>query len=212
MKLLIQDRCAGMPWDAVDAVVFDVGNVLLGFDPPRLAALSFPGDAELQRAVVRRTTATPYWSMLDRGTLSLAEAPAAMCAAEPGLTEAVAKFMREWWTNMPPIPEGVAALEKIRAAGLRTFVLSNFEREAFAYQERTHAFFAGFDGKLISSHVNLLKPDPAFFRMAEERFALDPARTLFIDDSTVNIEAALDRGWQGFWCREPAALADFMGD
>lgn len=210
MKLLIQDLFGTMPWDAADAVVFDVGNVLLAFDPPFLAARSFPGDEALQRAVIRRTTATPYWSMLDRGTLSLATAPEAMCAAEPALKPAVAKFMREW-IDLPPIPEGVAALAKVRAMGKRTYVLSNFELEAFAHVEAANPFFRGFDGMVVSSREGLLKPDPAIFRLAEARFGLDPARTLFIDDSTANVEAALNRGWQAFWCREPAELKAFMG-
>ena len=210
MALLAQDQAAEMPWDEIDAVVFDVGNVLLRFDPPWLAARSFPGDEALQRAVIRRTTATPYWPMLDRGTLNLDTAPAAMCAGEPALTPAVAKFMREW-IDLPPIPEGVAALRRVREMGKRTFVLSNFEREAFAFVAHKHEFFADFDDMLVSSHVGLLKPEPAFFAMAEGRFDLTPARTLFIDDSPVNAEAALNRGWRVFWCREPAALKAFFG-
>ncbi len=207
---LIDALYHSMPWDAIDTVVFDVGNVLLRFDPAELAAKVFPDDEEARRTVQRLATGTPYWPMLDRGTLSLADAPARMAGFETGAIPVLQRFMRGW-LELPPIEEGIAFLRAVRAQGKRTCILSNYNAEAYAIVRAKYAFLREIDGEVISSTVGLLKPDPAIFRLAEARLGRDPSRTLFIDDSAANVEAALSLGWHAFWNNESGKLTRFLG-
>lgn len=207
---LIDALYPAMPWDVIDTVVFDVGNVLLRFDPAELAAKVFPEDEQARRTVLRLATGTPYWPMLDRGTLTLAEAPARMAGRELDAIPALSRFMRGW-QELPPIEEGIAFLRAARAHGKRVFVLSNYNAEAYTLVRARYDFLRETDGELISSTVGLLKPDPAIFRLAQTRFHLEPARTLFIDDSAANVEAALSLGWHAFWNSEPGKLSRFLG-
>ncbi len=211
MKLLINDRWKNMPWDAVDAVVFDVGNVLLAFDPASLAARVFPDEPEKSSVILDRVTGTPYWTMLDHGTLSLEEAETAMSAGDESLRPAIRRFLHGW-QDLPPIPEGIRTLESVKAHGKKAFVLSNYHDSSFAWVQERRAFFGLVDGFLVSSRVGLLKPDPDIYRLAEARFGLTTERTLFIDDSPLNVEAALHAGWQGFWFRRPGQLDAFFGN
>ena len=67
----IDDLYTSMPWDALDAVVFDVGNVLLSYSPQEELDALFPGDAALHERLLQKIIRTPYWNMMDRGTLTL---------------------------------------------------------------------------------------------------------------------------------------------
>jgi putative hydrolase of the HAD superfamily len=211
MFLTIDDRYESMPWDRLDSVVFDVGNVLVVFSPQELTDELFPGDPELGRRVREHVTSTPYWAMLDHGTLSYEEAVEAMTVRAPELREAVRHFLFNWMDLKHTVPEGIEALEAVKAHGKKAYVLSNYHDGAFAYLEQKYDFFRLFDGKLISSRVKLLKPDPAIFALMEKTFGLIPERTLFIDDTVLNVEAALNRGWQGYCHNRPGALRRFLG-
>ena len=211
MRLTIDDRYETMPWDQLDAVVFDVGNVLVVFSPEELTAELFPGDPELGSRVREHVTSTPYWAMLDHGTLSYEEALTAMTVHAPELREAVSRFLYGWMDLKHTVPEGIEALRAVKAHGKRAYVLSNYHDGAFRVIEKKYDFFSLFDGKLISSRVKLLKPDPAIYALMEREFSLTPERTMFIDDTPLNVEAALNRGWQGFCLNRPGALRRFLG-
>ena len=64
---------------------------------------------------------------------------------------------------------------------------------------------------MISAREGLVKPDPAIYKTLTDRYGLDPARTLFIDDAAANIEGAIHAGWQGFWFNRPGKLSAFFG-
>ncbi len=200
-----------IPWDALDAVVFDVGNVLLTFQPPRILEQLFPGDAELQAQLTARVFRSPYWPMLDHGLLDNEAAEALMSRQEPSLRPAIRQLLHAWPALMEPMPEGIAALRTVKERGKKAFVLSNFHREAFAEVSARHAFFRLFDGLLVSARVKLLKPNPAIYRCLTETFGQDPARLLFIDDTPMNIEAALACGWQGLCYDRPGRISAFLG-
>ena len=211
MRWMINDRYPAMPWDQVDNVVFDVGNVLLTFDPARLLENEFPGDRALHERLMVKVFRSPYWVMQDHGTMSQEELAEAMAGLETGLLEPIRRLLAGWVDLKDVIDEGLFALNACRAHGKRTYVLSNYGDEPFAHVDAKHAFFRGFDGKIISSRVHLLKPDPRIYRLLIRTYALDPARTLFIDDAPANIETALEEGWQGLCYSEPGLLYRFFG-
>lgn len=212
INLMIDDKYQKMPWDEIDTVVFDVGQVLLSFEPEKILLEQFPNDPALREKLMVRMFRSPYWVMMDHGTMTDEEAVVAMAGLDTELCPAIRRILNNWIDLKHTIPEGVEALHACKAHGKKLYVLSNYKSEAFAYATMKHDFFQLFDEHVVSSRIGLVKPDPAIYRYMVERFQLDPARTLFIDDNPANIEGALHAGWQGFCLNKPGKLHDFMGE
>lgn len=210
MNLALDDLFPSVPWERLDAVVFDVGNVLLSFDPAAILERLFPGDAALQAALDVKVFRSPYWAALDHGAMTQEEAIAAMTGRDADLGPAVRRLMENWIDLKPTVHEGVAVLHACKAHGKKTYVLSNYHDGAFAYVEAHNDFFRLFDGFVVSSREKLWKPDPAIYRALTDRFGLAPERTLFIDDTPANVTAALQLGWQGICLNRPGKLAAFF--
>ena len=211
IRLMIDDQYETMPWDALDAVVFDVGNVLLTFNPDKLLMELHPDDPALRATLMERMFRSPYWVMLDHGTLTSEEAAVAMAGRNEALRPVIAQMLEYRLNLKQVIAEGLDALHACKAHGKKTYVLSNYQDYAFQYVYDRYDFFRLFDGLVSSAREGLVKPDPAIYKPLTDRYGLNPARTLFIDDAAANIEAALHAGWQGFWFSRPGKLAAFLG-
>lgn len=210
LRKTFDDLYPVMPWDAIDGVVFDVGNVLIGFDPNELLRRHLPDYEPLWPEIMARVFRSPYWCMLDRGSAPLREIAERMIGAHEELRVPIERIMRGWPDLRDPVPEGVAALETCRAHGKRTYVLSNYHHEAFALVRDRFAFFRDFDGMAVSGELHLCKPDAAIYRWLTDTYSLDPARLLFIDDSPANVEAALLLGWNALCYNRPGQLTAFL--
>lgn len=210
IHLMFDDQYPSMPWNEIDAVVFDVGNVLLRWDSAALLQRTISERPDLHPILRQLIFQSPYWAMQDRGIVTTEEAIHGMTAQHPELEPYVRRVMYQW-ADLDAIPEGVAALKACKTHGKKLYVLSNYPRDAFQHAVETHDFFRLFDGFFVSSHHQLSKPDPAIYAKATEVLRLTPARTLFIDDSPANIEAALFFGWQGICMNVPGKLHSFFG-
>ena len=210
IRLMLDDQFDTMPWDQIDAVVFDVGNVLLGFHAAELLARLVPERPDLHDELTIRIFKSPYWCMRDRGSATLEEVIAAMSKTAPELEPYVRRVM-ENWIDLPAMPEGVSALKACKAHGKRLYALTNYADKEFAHACATHDFFALFDDYVVSGREHMIKPQQGIYDCLISRFGLDPSRTLFIDDSPANIEAALECGWQGLCYNKPGKLAQFFG-
>ena len=211
MQLLtIDDRYSTMPWDQIDNVVFDIGNVLLSFDPPSILRSYVPDRPDLHPALMQRIFRSPYWVMMDHGLVTNEGAFELMeRGADPELIPHI-RYIRDHWIEMKDVvTEGVDALKLCREKGKRTYVLSNYGT-GFEYVDAKYDFFRLFDGKIISYRVRLTKPDPAIYRCLIHTYGLEPSRTLFIDDAPANVEAAIANDWQALCFNEPGKLRRFM--
>ena len=212
IPLMIDNQYAHMPWEKIDAVVFDVGQVLLAFKPAQLLNRIVPERPDLHPRLMSVVFLSPYWVMMDRGSATQDEVAKAMCTGvEPELVPYIRRIMANW-NELEEIPEGIRALQACKAHGKKLYVLSNYAKEPFAHAFETHDFFRLFDGLFVSSHHLLVKPDPAIYRKAQETFRLEPQRTLFIDDNPANIEACLQAGWQGLCYNAPGKLDAFFAE
>ncbi len=207
--MMIDDLYPTMPWDKIDTVVFDVGNVLLSWTPEELLTRVIPERPDLHEELAFRTMRSPYWSMRDRGSATLEEVIRGMSATAPELEPYVRRVM-ENWNHLPAISEGVEALKTCKAHGKTLYALTNYADEEFAQTCANYDFFALFDDYVVSSRLRLLKPGHEIYAHLIGKFGLDPARTLFIDDSPPNIEAALDAGWQALCYNRPGKLEKFF--
>lgn len=210
IRLTIDGLYNRMPWDDIDAIVFDVGQVLLRFDAPAILRRILPEHPKLHAELASRIFQTPYWVMMDRGTITMQEAATAMTANAPqDLVPYILRVM-ESWDDMDLIEEGLRTLHACKDHGKKVYVLSNYGGESFAHALQRHDFFNLFDGIVLSSQHLLVKPQPELYAITAEQFRLDPARTLFIDDSHANIEAALNVGWHGLCFNRAGKLDDFF--
>jgi putative hydrolase of the HAD superfamily len=170
-------------------IIFDLFGVIARFDTEGYYALHgiSPSDqAILQREVFRSLE----FAMGDRGTISEEAAADAICARLPDrLHEAVRDFIYRRNRALLPIPGMEALLQRLKGHGCRLFLLSNTSRAFHRFRARIPGI-ALFDGVLISADAGLVKPDPAIFRLACERFGILPCESAFIDDSPMNAEAA----------------------
>lgn len=208
---LINDLYPSMPWDEIDAMVFDIGNVLVTMDENEVLDKLFPNDKALRDRVQQRTTRTPYWNMLDGGSLSMEECIKAMAGREEGLLEPIRQFMMGWPDYRTVVEEGRQAVLNCKAHGKKIYILSNYPEEHYLRNVREYDFFSLFDGAVVSAVEHQLKPKPDIYMTLTQRYGLTPSRTLFIDDTTANIEGAFAVGWHGFCMNVPGELAAFMG-
>lgn len=211
MRLMLNDRCSVMPYDAIDNVVFDVGNVLLAFQPKEILRRLLPGQEACYPALLRCMFHTPYWTMMDRGVISAEEAVMMMSCREPALRPQVETVMRSWNDCLDVIEEGKNALEACLAHGKHCYALTNYADEPFAESCRKHPdIFSRLDGMVVSARLGITKPDPRIYRHLIDTYHLDPERTLFIDDSPINVEGALNCGLQAVLFDAPGVLRDFI--
>ena len=200
-----------MPWHKVDAVVFDVGNVLLRFTPLELVLELFPGDREKQRHMLERVYGGPEWKEFDRGTLDFGEAARAFSARYGYPEEDYLRAVRSCFELKEPIEEGWRAAARCRRAGKRLYILSNYSREGYeTVRARFADRFAIFDGECVSAYHHLIKPDPAIYETLIRSFSLEPGRTLFIDDTLANVEAANRMGIHAFHRQENGLMDRFF--
>lgn len=185
----------------VEAVVFDIGNVLIEWDPRHLYRRVFTHDDgtpdEARVAWFLDEVCPPDWNVeQDRGR-SIAEAEAEALARHPDMGPAIRSFYGRFQTMIPRAIDGtVAVLEALKAAGMPVHGLTNFSAETFALTQRRFGFLAGFDTVVVSGAERVIKPDPRIFEILIERAQLTPARTAFVDDSLHNVEAARTLGFQ----------------
>jgi 2-haloacid dehalogenase len=100
----------------------------------------------------------------------------------------------------------LSILEGLRAAGVRTYAVTNFSREKFAVLAQHYSFLRGFDGLVVSAHEGLLKPDPRIYRCLCERYGLAAQDCFFIDDRPENVAGARAVGMWGHVFSDPPAL------
>jgi len=171
-------------------VIFDFGGVLVNWRPQDIIE-SFYEEPELREALRAHAFQHDDWLDMDRGLLDEASV-VRRCAARMARPESeLAALFEHVRAALTPIEETVAMLRELRAReGLKLYALSNMSEAIFAYLDGRHDFFKLFDGIVVSGVVKLVKPDPAIYEHLRDRFDLDFAESVFIDDLERNVESA----------------------
>ena len=175
-------------------IVFDIGRVLLVWEPELPYRRLIPDEAE--RRWFLETVCTSSWNVeQDRGR-SWADGEAVLIEAWPQ-HEALIRAFRANWHEMVPslLPETPEIFEALIANGHDVTMLTNFAADTFAAAQERFPVLTRSRGVTVSGSVGLVKPDPAIFAHHAATFGLDPAATLFFDDSAPNVEAATAAGW-----------------
>ena len=176
------------------AVVFDLGGVLIDWNPRHLYRKLF-GDDEAAMERFLSEVCTQAWNdQFDLGR-PFAEGVAELAAAHPDQADLISAYAERWNEMVGGSFDGtVAILRELRRAGLKTYALSNWSAETFPQVRMQFPFLNEMDGILTSGDVMLGKPDPAIFRLFLDRFALAPGTTVYIDDLERNVAVAASLG------------------
>jgi 2-haloacid dehalogenase len=180
----------------VTAVVFDVGNVLYGWDPDSFLVRQIADD-EARLRFVEDADLYGWHETLDGGR-PYAEAAAEFTEKFPEYAQVIAAWSEHFGETITgPVPGSHEIVEELDARGVPLFAITNFSADFWPpFHAKERAFFSRFRDIVVSGEVKLLKPDPAIYWLALDRFRLRPAEALLVDDRAVNVEGALAIGMQ----------------
>jgi 2-haloacid dehalogenase len=185
---------APAPAQPVKAVLWDVGGVLLDWDPRHLYRKLFGADVEGMEEFLANVCTMPWHAQQDLGR-SIDEACAELSKQHPRQASLILAWAeRNEEMVKGPVSGSAALLADVVSAGVPCYALTNMERESFERRISLYEFFQLFDGYFVSGFEGVMKPDPRFFELALERFALTPEETLFTDDKAENVAAAVAVG------------------
>lgn len=188
----------------IDTVVFDLGGVLVGWDPARALAGSYaPAQIEEFFAAVDFAA---FNHRQDAGR-SWADARAELAGTAPDYLSHLDLYVDRFADSLTgPVPGSAEVLSELKAAEVRVLGLTNWSAETFRHASAAAPVLAELEAILVSGEVGLAKPDPAIFELLIERFSLDPRRTVFVDDSETNVRAAAALGLDAIRFSDAGAL------
>jgi len=190
----------------IEAVVFDIGNVLIEWQPERHY------DARIGReARERMFAAVDLHAMndeIDRGG-PFRDTIYATAEKYPEFRDHI-RLWHDEWIHMasPAIDRSVRLLRALRGAGVPVFALTNFGVESFEHACTHYDFLAEFDRAYVSGRMRVIKPDARIYEMVEQDCGVAPERLLFADDRADNIAAAQARGWHTHHFTGPEGWAE----
>jgi len=174
----------------IQAVIFDLGAVVIDWDPKLLYRKIFAGD-EAKVEMFLTQICPPDWNERQDGGRSLAAATAERVAAHPEWEREIRAFYGRWSEMVGgPIPGTADIMRELKALGVRLFALSNWSAETFPLVRDRFAELGLFEKIIISGEHLCAKPDERFYRIALEEIGLPASSLLFIDDNKRNILAA----------------------
>jgi 2-haloacid dehalogenase len=198
---------AGGHDQSIDLVLFDLGGVLIDWDPRRLYRKIFSDEMRMEQFLT--SICTPAWNLeLDRGR-PFAAAVAELVARHPDERESIEAYHARWIEMIGgPIDRTVRLLEELKRRNRQLRALTNWSVETFQLvrHDPDYAFLDHFEIIYVSGELGLIKPDPDIFEHVLADLGLAAGRILFIDDSAKNIEAADRLGFATHRFTDAAAL------
>jgi 2-haloacid dehalogenase len=179
---------------AVDTVVFDLGGVLLDWDPRYLYRQLLADEAEIERFL--ETVYTTEWdAQLDAGR-PFVDGVAELVARHPDRGWLIRAYADRWEEMLGgEVPGTVEVLDELAGTGVRLFALTNWSAETFPIARRRFPFLERFHAVVVSGDEGIAKPDRRFYQLLVDRYGVEPPAALFVDDSDANVEAAAALGF-----------------
>jgi 2-haloacid dehalogenase len=189
-------------------VVFDLGGVLVDWNPRYLYRKLFAGDDAAMEHFLANVCTASWNSQQDAGR-TFAEGSALLKSQHPNHAKLIdAWFERHEEMITGPISGTVEILAELCEKKIPVYALSNWSTETFPTARRRFDFLQWFQGILLSGEARLIKPDRRIFQLFLETFAIDPSQAVYIDDLLPNVEAARTIGMKGIFFKEPTELRE----
>ncbi len=177
----------------IDAILFDVGNVLVQWDPRHLYRKLLPDEGAVETFLSE--VCTLEWHFAHDQGVSFEANAAPLKKQHPAHAELI-DLWGERYLEMSPgeVPGISAVMDRVESAGLAFHGLTNMPSSIYPILTKAFAPVARLETVVVSGDEKVCKPDPEIFHLAVARMGTDPARTLYVDDSLVNAEAAENVG------------------
>ena len=185
--------------------MFDIGGVLLEWDPKLVYQELLPDPADVDRFLAEVCTAE-WNATLDAGR-PFDEACEDLASHHPDLAELIHAWKRQDEMIAGEVAGTADLVARLHDAGTPLYLLTNMPAEVFAARRRRYRVLRRFDGAVVSGEEGVLKPSPEIFAILRDRYSLAPASTLFVDDLEVNVAGARAAGFLAHRFVGPPALA-----
>lgn len=192
----------------IDTLVFDLGGVLIDWNPEYLYNKIIPDEQE--RKWFLSTICTPDWNEEQDAGRSLQEATDHLVMKFPGHEKAIRAYYGRWQEMLGgPIHDTVEIFRELKTRGkLKLYALTNWSAETFPVALELYDFLHWFDGRLVSGEEKVRKPFPEIYKLLIERFQIDPKHAIYVDDNIRNVLPARDFGFVGIHFRTPALFKE----
>lgn len=175
-------------------VVFDIGGVLIDWNPRHLFRKVFDSEEEMEWFLAN--VCTYEWNLQQDGGKLFHVATAELQEKFPEYRDKIALYYGRWEEMLGGEIKGtVEIFKKLKSAGIPLYALSNWSHEAFPVAYERYGFMKDFDGLVVSGYEKLLKPDHAIYRVLMERYGVNPGEAVYIDDNRPNADAAAELGF-----------------
>jgi len=192
----------------IRTVVFDIGGVLLDWDPRHLYRRLIADDAEREGFLAE--VCTPAWNAeLDVGR-SFDEACDELAARFPDRAELIHAWKRQDEMVAGVIPGMPELVERLEAAAVPRYLLTNMPTPVFHARLERYPVLQGFDGAVVSGDEGIAKPSAEIFGLLVSRFGVEPAESLFVDDTEANVRGAEAVGFRTHHFTDAASLAEVL--
>lgn len=194
----------------VKNIVFDIGNVLVKFDPLAYLVLEYK-DFDVVMMLYREVFQSKEWALLDEGLIDEDEAVRRVTDRIPQHKKTVEKLIKTWEHFLiEEIKASTYFLKLFKEKGYKIYALSNYPERGFRFTEKKYDFFKLFDGKVISYEVKQMKPDARIYHSLLEKYSLNPEECIFIDDSLPNVETARAIGMKAVHFRQTSQFIEVL--
>jgi len=178
----------------IKSVVFDIGGVLIDWNPRHLYRKIFSSGEDMERFLSE--VCTYEWNVQQDGGKLFSEATAELSARFPEYSDKIALYYGRWEEMLGGEFTGtVKIFNELKSAGIPLYALTNWSHEAFPVAYERYGFMKQFDGIVVSGYEKLLKPDHAIYRVLIDRYNINPAESVYIDDNKANAEASAELGF-----------------
>ncbi|MBG56187.1 MAG: HAD family hydrolase [Deltaproteobacteria bacterium] len=173
----------------INTVIFDLGNVLIDWDPRYLYRKLFNTDDEVEWFL--ENICDQDWNLKHDSGQLFSQGIFEKSKNFPEHIELIKAWYQRWEEMLGgPIDESVKILSELKEKRVLLYILSNWSAETYPIAEERFDFLSWFDGKIISGEVGIVKPDLEIYKLLIKRYGLNPQKTVFIDDKDENIKAA----------------------
>ena len=189
----------------ITSVVFDIGGVLIDWNPRHLFRKVFENEEEMEWFLAN--VCTYEWNVQQDGGKLFSVATAELQQKFPEYSDKIALYYGRWEEMLDgEIIGTVEIFRRLKSAGMPLYALSNWSHEAFPVAYNRYGFMKEFDGLVVSGYEKLLKPDHAIYRVLMDRYSINPAESVYIDDSKPNAIAATELGFNAIHFSSPDQL------